>query len=113
MDEFTIEVDRREPAVVVALSGDATIAHAEAMRQSLRPVLDDAPARVVLDLADLVFINSLGLGVLLEFRHELGERGGQLHLAGATPPIVEILEKTRLNELFPMYNTADEALGAT
>jgi len=110
-EHFTIEIEDREPAsVVIHLRGEADGANAEHLSEHLYPVLDRDPIRVVLNLADLEFINSLGLGALIEFRNELASRGGQLRLAGATASVLEVLRKTRLNELFPLFDDTESAL---
>jgi len=56
------------------------------------------------------FINSLGLGALLEFRKDLRQRDVELRLAGANDMIADIFRKTRLVELFPMFETAERAV---
>jgi anti-anti-sigma factor len=111
-EKFGIQVNAHDRGVVVSLSGDATIENTEEIRSTLQPILERSPARVVLDLAHLAFINSLGLGVLLEFRRDLHAKGTKLRLCGASGRIAEMLRKTRLADLFPMYESADKALQA-
>jgi anti-sigma B factor antagonist len=96
--------------VIVRLHGDATLTETDSLRDALSPALEAEPPCVVLDLSDLEFINSMGLGVLVEFRQELTRRGGQMRLAGATEAIAEMLRRTRLVELFPPYSDCDQAL---
>jgi len=109
---FTVNVDDHEAGLIVRLEGDATVTETDTLRKALQPIVQRQPAHVVLDLAHLLFINSLGLGALLEFRHDLSAHGAKLHLAGASNQIAEILTKTRLAELFPMYPTAEDAIQA-
>ncbi|QNN24209.1 STAS domain-containing protein [Planctomycetales bacterium ZRK34] len=112
MNQFHVNIEDRQQRVVVELSGDISILQTDTLRKAFAPVVERQPAHVVLDLAKLVFINSLGLGALIEFRHNLTQHGSKIHLAGASDRIAEIFRKTRLAELFPMYPTADDALAA-
>lgn len=111
MGEFTAHTERRDNGMIVRLCGDASLTENESLRKALEPALESKPGCVVLDLSALEFINSLGLGALVEFRQELTRHGAQLRLAGATEQIGEILRKTRLVELFPPYPDCDQALG--
>ena len=110
---FSVERGSDPRGQVVRLRGEATVDQVERLRSSLRAVCEGKPRRVVLDLAELTFINSDGLGALLEFRRDLVRSGAVLRLAGANPDIAEMFKKTRLVEVFPMYQTADAAMGAT
>lgn len=111
MQAFTVNVVPRDPHVVVEVRGDVNVMEADHLRNDLRPVLQRKPSRIVLDVSDLQFINSLGLGVLLEFRKDAQDKGVELRLAGARGRIADMLQKTRLVELFPSFKTADEACG--
>ena len=109
MEAFSVNVVPREPAVVIEVRGDVNVMEADHLRSGLRPVLQRNPSWIVLDVTDLQFINSLGLGVLLEFRKDARDKGVELRLAGARGRIAEMLQKTRLVELFPSFKCADDA----
>jgi anti-sigma B factor antagonist len=112
MNQFHVNIDDRPQCTIVELSGDISILQTDTLRKAFEPVVARRPGCVVLDLAKLVFINSLGLGALIEFRHNLSLHGSKVRLAGASDRIAEIFRKTRLAELFPMYPNADDALAA-
>lgn len=110
-EHLSIDIEDRDPStVLIHLRGEADGAYAEHLHESLFPVLDRDPMRVVLNLADLEFINSLGLGALIHFHNELASRGATLALAAATEAVLEVLQKMRLHELFTMFDDADSAL---
>jgi anti-sigma B factor antagonist len=111
MSDFQVQIVPKGSTVIVQLHGDATVQETDRFRIALEPALADAPTRVVLDLSLLTFINSMGLGVLLEFRKKLASSKVDLRLAGASAKIVEVFQRTRLAELFPMFPTADQAAG--
>ena len=113
MGEFSARTESRDNGVIVRLNGDASLTETDSLRDVLHPALKDNPRYVVLDLSELDFINSLGLGALVEFRQELTRRGGQLRLAGAKEPISDMLRRTRLVELFPPFPDCEQALDAS
>ena len=113
VEHLSINVEERDGStIIVHISGEADGANAEHLHEELYPVLDRDPMRVVLNIAELSFINSLGLGALIQFRNELASRGGTLSLAGTMPSVLEVLLKTRLTELFPMFDDTESALNA-
>lgn len=69
--------------------------------------------RVVFDLADLRFVDSQGLGVLLYCLRQLNSRGGDLKLCGVSPTMRMLFERASMLRLFDIYPTRDEAVLAT
>ena len=66
--------------------------------------------RLVIDLNTLPFINSAALGYLLTARKALEDQGGELVLARVQPAIVNILEMTELDGIFPAFESVEEAV---
>lgn len=65
-------------------------------RQSFSSGLKD----IDLDCATLDFLDSSGLGALVSIQKLAVERGGKLRLLAPKPPVVQVLELTRLNRIF-------------
>lgn len=68
-------IERRNGAIVVHLAGELDLYTAAAVRQALLDLCREDPARLVIDLERLTFIDSTGLGVLIEARSQLRDRG--------------------------------------
>ncbi|WP_213804347.1 STAS domain-containing protein [Granulicella sp. dw_53] len=66
---------------------------------------------VVLDLSDVTFIDSSGLGALIGSLKAMGD-DGELALCGARDAVVGILKLTRMNKIFRMFSSREEALSA-
>ncbi|MDD4891798.1 MAG: STAS domain-containing protein [Phycisphaerae bacterium] len=107
---LTIQVERGTDAVVVRLGGAATIDQADRLNRELRQVAGEPFKRVVMDLSELEFICSMGLGALIVAHVVAQRRKAQVVLAGAQNAIREILETTRLNMIFPMHKDVTSAL---
>ncbi len=84
-------------------------AESAALRQSVNDVLERTPA-IVLDLADVHFIDSSGLGMLVRVLARTGQ--DNLKLCGLTTRISETLKITRLSAVFDCYQSEAEAIAA-
>ncbi len=108
MSEFQIELVSSGRWLIAQLSGHVEILRPELLTEVLNPLLAEDNHRVVLDMAGLSYINSVALGVLIDFRKQLMDLGGELRLAGASEQIADVFRQTRLVEVFPIYK--DSAL---
>ncbi len=96
---------------VLSLSGKITLGEAsQTVRTALEDLLKNGNTRVVINLADVSFIDSAGLGILTMNFASMKAAGGLLKLAEMQERVREALEVTRLTRLFPPYATEREAL---
>ena len=103
------EVDDR--TCVVAVSGDLDLATAPQLKIALVELLGKGYGRYVLDLSQLTYMDSMGLGVLIGFHKRL-PRDARLALAGLPPKQRKLLELTGLDTRFDSYETLEEAISA-
>ncbi len=106
---LTIRVDHDGGTAVVHLSGAATIDQADHLTAELRRIAAEPVQRIVLDLAELEFICSMGLGSLIVAHVITQRRKAQVVLAAPQPAIREILETTRLDRIFPVFTDVGSA----
>lgn len=64
-DDVTISVERRDRVALVSLVGDVDFRSVPRLRETLTDLLTEGHERIVLDLSELTWIDSLGLGVLV------------------------------------------------
>jgi anti-sigma B factor antagonist len=91
---FTSQVEWRNDIALVALSGELDLATAPLLEGCLAPVEADGPVSIMVDLGDLIFIDSTGLGVLLRARGRAETNGRQLLVVGASPAARRLFELT-------------------
>jgi len=84
----------------VRLSGELDIATAPLLVAELRRLASEGAVQVAVDLADLAFIDSTGLSVLINGLKRLRQQGGDMTLRSPTPGTRKVLEITGLTELF-------------
>jgi anti-sigma B factor antagonist len=97
-------------AAVVKLTGEIDMSHSPGVHQSLVEVLEARPARLIIDLADVSYMDSSGVGILVDALRRVRVSGATLALVGVTPRVLSVLQITKLDQFFEMYETMDEAL---
>jgi anti-sigma B factor antagonist len=98
---------------VISLSGNVLGGpDANALNEQLRTLLDSRKTKVIIDLGDVQFINSSGLGMLIGGMSTMRKGGGELKLARASKKILTLLEMTKLTNLFDVHETVKGAVGA-
>ena len=104
-------VEARDGAVIVSLAGELDLYNAHAVREELLGQAEQGPARLVVDLARVTFIDSTGLGVLIEARTRLRDAGAFL-LASPGLETRRALEISGLDRHFAVHQSVDAALAA-
>jgi len=83
---------------------------------TLEGVLQDAGRRgfrmVILDLAEVRYINSAGLAYLVNLSDGLAARGGGLHLANPQPKVKVVFDLMGVSEFFKLYKSVESAVAA-
>ncbi len=67
-------------------------------------------SRVILNLADVTYIDSGGLGTLVALYTTAQNAGGSIKLARLTPRVGDLLQVTKLLTVFEVYNSEEEAV---
>jgi len=104
-------VEERDGAVVVRLAGELDLYNAHAVREQLLAAADRGPERLVVDLSGLTFIDSTGLGVLIEARTHLPNRRAFL-LAAPGLETRRALEISWLDRHFSVHDSVDGAMAS-
>ena len=80
-------------------------------KRDIAPVLQ-SQSRVVLDLSQLRFVDSSGLGAMLSCLRQLSGKGGDLKLCSMSKQVRALFELVRMHRIFDIYGTQDEAVRA-
>jgi anti-sigma B factor antagonist len=94
----------------VHLVGEVDIASAKQLQQALGDLVRDGHTRLLVDLTDVSFIDSTGLGVLLHTVRQLRRRRGRLAVLCPDPTMRALFELVGHNLLFPVDETLERAL---
>ncbi len=111
--ESVIQNIRREDGVtVLALSGDVDLHRSVEMRERLLEVMNEKPETMVINLSQVDFMDSSGLATLVEAMQLSRRYGGQIKLVGVQQRVRSILEISRLDSIFPIFENEAEALAS-
>jgi anti-sigma B factor antagonist len=108
-----IEVVSAEGITVVRPAAERLdIEVAADFRAMLLSLIEQGQRRLVVDLAEVSFIDSSGLGALVSALKTLkrSDNGGDVRLTRVQPPVVSLLEIIRLNRVFTTYPTVEQAV---
>lgn len=110
--DLRMDVDRRGSASIVRLAGSAHMSVATTLREQLVGLIDQDTPRLVLDLADLEFINSVGLGAIIAAHLRCRHYNGDVKIVAPRPEIEHLLSVTKLTRILPVHPSVDAALGS-
>lgn len=95
---------------VLRLSGELDLSSVPDVRRSIRGLIEEGQVRFLINLSNLDFIDSSGLGVLVGGLARVREKQGEIKIVCANRRILRVFEMTRLTQLFEIY--PDEEAGA-
>lgn len=106
------DIERDGAVSVVRLRGSVAVADAIELRNVLGDQLAGADSRVLIDLTDLGFIDSAGIGVLVGAHRRATQVGARLALAGAQGAVARVLSLTRTDRLLPSHASREDGVRA-
>jgi anti-sigma B factor antagonist len=108
--DLGMNTSERDGWTVLSLSGEIDIATAPRVRERLYALLAEGKEKLVVDLDDVGFLDSTGLGVLVGVLKRVRTQGGELRLVCTQPRIVKVFEITRLDSAFAIFDSIDGAV---
>ncbi|MEM7074314.1 MAG: STAS domain-containing protein [Pseudomonadota bacterium] len=84
-------------------------ASAVRFKDEMRSRTDEGPARVVLDLSNVAFVDSSGLGAIVASMKQMGDKR-RLELAGLTHDVAKVFRLTRMDSIFDIHDDTASAL---
>jgi anti-sigma B factor antagonist len=114
MPQFGLSATTEGESAVLALSGEVDVDAGPAVRDCLQELTDNGARHVVVDLRQVDFVDSVGLGVLIAAYRRLRERepAGWLRLVCTNERVIRIFAYTGLLRIFPMYASVEQARAA-
>ncbi len=95
--------------LVFALNGTLDLATAPTVRAALLDAIDKSNHNLIVDLSQLEFLDSTGLGVLIGAHRRTAEHNGTFRLVISDGPISRLLNITGLIAVFSVYRSLDDA----
>jgi anti-sigma B factor antagonist len=107
---MSFEVQQLDGITVIDVKGQLIVGNRQERKQRVLDELEGGARRFLVDFAGTGYIDSSGLGVLVSLSKKIREHGGELRLANLNEDLRTLFELTKLDTLFHIANTRDEAL---
>ncbi len=96
---------------MITLEGEMMLGYsANDFHEAIRSAIENNKKKIVVDLSDVQFITSWGIGILIYGHTTTTNLDGEFKLAGVSEKINEIFKKTKIDNVFEQYVSVDEAL---
>lgn len=105
-------VTDRSDVAVLHLQGELDADTANQLHSLLAGLLERSVPRIVVDLSDLKFCDSVGLSAFIISKQVIAVRGGWLRFAGANPFLMQLLETVGLSRYFAIFPAVADAIAA-
>lgn len=112
---MSLKMSTRESkdVVIIDLSGRLTMGEAcEAIRDEIHDQMRNRVRKVLLNLADVSYIDSAGLGELTAAFTSVQNRGGALKLVNLTKRVHDLMQITKLYTVFDVYDDEKKAIAS-
>jgi anti-anti-sigma factor len=102
----------REGIVVLSLKGRLTVGESNSIRDKINECAAAARVNVILDLTDVDYVDSTGLGTMVICFTSLKKQGGALKLVNPNKRNVELLLLTKLHTVFQVFTEVQDAVNS-
>lgn len=109
--DTTVRYTGKRTAVVV-VTGDVDLHTAPVLRAEALTAVGHGASHLVLDMAQVDFVDSTGLSTLIVLLHATQEAGGSLRVARVPERLLRMVTMTGISELLPVHDTVADALAA-
>jgi anti-sigma B factor antagonist len=97
-----IDVSVSDGTATAVVSGELDLTSADSLQDRVRETIEAGSRAVRLDLGGLAFVDSTGLGSLVQCHRAAGELGVQFELTNVPDRVLRLMEITKLTELLPI-----------
>jgi anti-anti-sigma factor len=95
---------------IVNLKGEIDLHTCAAFRDALRDLIEKKHYDIIIDLAEVPYLDSAALGVLVDAVRRVREHDGSICLVSTTPFVRRAFEITRLVKIFQLFDDVDTAI---
>jgi anti-sigma B factor antagonist len=109
---FTVRKDEAKGVVIIGVDGQLIVGNRHDLKKKVLDAMEAGERKFVVDFTATGYIDSSGLGVLVSLAKKVREAGGDLRLAGLNEDLRTLFELTKLDTLFTLMDSVEEAVAA-
>jgi anti-sigma B factor antagonist len=106
------EVGKEGDITVLDVEGQLIVGNRQELKQKVLEELENGERKFLIDFDRTGYIDSSGLGVLVSLSKKIREQGGELRLANLNEDLRTLFELTKLDTLFQISSSRDDALAS-
>jgi len=108
---MNILTQQRDDFLVLSIKEERLDAHNSSdLKELVLKLVNEGHTRFIVDLSEVLFVDSSGLGVLLSGYKNVSLKSGNFYLVGLHPRVQSMFELTRLHRVFGIFATIKEAM---
>jgi anti-sigma B factor antagonist len=115
MDDYSQDiikdVQEKDGAVIISLAGEIDMKSSSELRTKFMKLFESRPAVLIVDMTKVEFMDSSGLAILVETLKWCRQNDSRLKLVGMVQTVRNVFEISRLDSIFQICDTLEEALG--
>jgi anti-sigma B factor antagonist len=105
-------IDHRSDVAVLRLRGELDADTTFQLHSLLADLLERPVPKIVVDLTDLKFCDSVGLSAFITSKQVIDARGGWLSFAGPCPFLAQLMETVGVSRYFAIFPEVEDAIAA-
>ncbi len=105
-------VNKENDVTIIDVEGQLIVGNRQELKEKVLQELENGGRKFLIDFARTGYIDSSGLGVLVSLSKKIREQGGELRLANLNEDLRTLFELTKLDTLFQISKSRDEALAS-
>jgi len=108
-----VQTRHRDNVTILELSGELTLGDGDAiLRQAVLEVAGGTGNNILINLGDVSFMDSSGVGELIAAYTTLSNRSGSVKLLHLSPKVYDVLQIAHLLTVFEVFDDEDEAIAS-
>jgi len=101
-----------EGVTIIGVDGEIDLNSSPELHDFFNKLVADGAQKVIIDFEKISYIDSSGLATIISAMQELKKNEGKLSLASVSEKIRNILEVTKLDKIFSIYATQEDAIAS-
>ncbi|MDE3052651.1 MAG: STAS domain-containing protein [Gemmatimonadota bacterium] len=109
---MSFTITKQGDVSIVEIDGQLIVGNRQELKQKMLEALEAGARKLLVDFTKTGYIDSSGLGVLVSLSKKIREQGGELRLAALNEDLRTLFELTKLDTLFQIADTREQALAS-
>ena len=113
MDQLNITERQTGDIAILAMNGDITFGEGNiTLRKAVRRLIGEGKKKIILDMSDVRYVDSSGIGELISSLTAIKRENGQIKLLNLSGRIKELLAITKLLTVFDIFDSEADAVSS-